>query len=55
MTDLVIRPLAAGEEHVFDLLATPALVGPAAFGRSYRRRAGTHEDRPERTLGGVPW
>jgi RimJ/RimL family protein N-acetyltransferase len=49
VTDLVIRPLTAGEEHVFDLLDVPALVGPAAFGRSYRRRAETHEYRPEWT------
>ena len=35
MPDLVIRPLSAGEEPLFDSLADPALVGPAAFGVRY--------------------
>ena len=35
MTDLVIRPLAAGEEPLFDSLADPGLVGPGASGRRY--------------------
>jgi RimJ/RimL family protein N-acetyltransferase len=35
VTDLVIRPLAAGEEPLFDSLADPGLVGPAALGRRY--------------------
>jgi RimJ/RimL family protein N-acetyltransferase len=49
VTDLVIRALSAGEEHLFDLLPVPALVGPAAFGRSYRRRAEVGEYRPQWT------
>jgi RimJ/RimL family protein N-acetyltransferase len=35
VTDLVIRPLAAGEEPLFDSLADPGLVGPGALGRRY--------------------
>jgi RimJ/RimL family protein N-acetyltransferase len=35
VTDLVIRPLAAGEEPLFDSLADPGLVGPGASGRRY--------------------
>lgn len=35
MTDLVIRPLVAGEEHLFDSLPDPGLVGRAAFGETY--------------------
>jgi RimJ/RimL family protein N-acetyltransferase len=35
MSGLVIRPLTAGEEPLFDSLADPALVGPAAFGARY--------------------
>src|ERR1700691_724453 len=35
MSGLVIRPLSAGEEPLFDSLADPALVGPAAFGARY--------------------
>ena len=35
MTDLVIRPLAAGEEPLFDSLADPGLVGPAFSGSRY--------------------
>lgn len=49
MTDLVIRPLTAGEEHLFDGLPGPALVGPGAFGRTYQERAATGEYRPEWT------
>jgi RimJ/RimL family protein N-acetyltransferase len=49
VTSLVIRPLRPGEEHLFDLLPDPALVGPAAFGRTYRRRAEAREYRPEWT------
>ncbi|NUT20933.1 MAG: GNAT family N-acetyltransferase [Hamadaea sp.] len=36
MTDLVIRPLVAGEEDLFDSLPDPGLVGRAAFGETYR-------------------
>jgi len=49
VTDLVIRPLVAGEEQLFDDLPGPALVGPAAFGRTYRRLAQAREYRPEWT------
>ncbi|HEY3610819.1 MAG TPA: GNAT family N-acetyltransferase [Pseudonocardiaceae bacterium] len=35
MTDLVIRPLAAGEQHLFDSLPDPGLVGRAASGQTY--------------------
>lgn len=35
MTDLVIRPLVAGEQHLFDSLPDPGLVGRAAAGRTY--------------------
>jgi len=49
MTDMVIRPLSAGEEQLFDQLPDPALVGPAAFGRTYRGLAETGEYRPEWT------
>ncbi|MFE9692252.1 GNAT family N-acetyltransferase [Micromonospora sp. NPDC005806] len=35
MTDLVIRPLVAGEEHLFDSLADPGLVGRALLGQTY--------------------
>jgi RimJ/RimL family protein N-acetyltransferase len=35
VTDLVIRPLAAGEEPLFESLADPGLVGPAVLGRRY--------------------
>lgn len=48
MTDLVIRPLAPGEEHIFDQLSDPGLVGTAAFGRSYRATA-AGQYRPEWT------
>ncbi|MFC7547295.1 GNAT family N-acetyltransferase [Plantactinospora sp. GCM10030261] len=45
MTDLVIRPLTAGEEHLFHALADPDLVGRAAFGERYS----VDEYRPEWT------
>jgi GNAT superfamily N-acetyltransferase len=35
VTGLVIRPLAPGEEPLFDSLADPGLVGPAALGGRY--------------------
>jgi hypothetical protein len=49
VTDLVIRPLQPGEEHLFELLSDPGLVGPAAFGGSYRRLAEAGQYRPEWT------
>jgi len=36
MTDLVIRPLATGESHLFTSLPDPGLVGRAMLGHSYR-------------------
>ncbi len=47
MTDLVIRSLAAGEEHLFDSLPDPGLVGFAAFGDTYRDMAAAGEYRPD--------
>lgn len=49
MTDLVIRPLAAGEEHLFESLPDPGLVGFAAFGDTYRAMAARGDYRPEWT------
>ncbi|HUN33277.1 MAG TPA: GNAT family N-acetyltransferase [Trebonia sp.] len=49
MTDLVIRPLAAGEEPLFDSLADPFLVGRGAFGDRYADGATRGEYRPEWT------
>ncbi|PZG54156.1 GNAT family N-acetyltransferase [Spongiactinospora gelatinilytica] len=49
MTDLVIRPLRAGEEDRFFELADPALVGVAWTGRDYRELLSRHEYRPEWT------
>jgi RimJ/RimL family protein N-acetyltransferase len=49
MTDLVIRPLTAGEELLFDSLAGPALVGREAFGDRYADGAARGEYRPEWT------
>jgi RimJ/RimL family protein N-acetyltransferase len=47
MTDLVIRPLSAGEEHVFDSLPDAGLVGYAAFGDTYSAMAANGQYRPE--------
>jgi RimJ/RimL family protein N-acetyltransferase len=49
MTDLVIRPLAAGEESLFESLNDPGLVGFAASGERYADRAARGEYRPEWT------
>lgn len=49
MTDLVIRPLAAGEEPLFGSLADGALVGPAAFGARYADIAARGNYRPANT------
>jgi RimJ/RimL family protein N-acetyltransferase len=46
MTDLVIRPLTAGEEPLFESLADPCLVGPGAFGDRYTDMAARGEYRP---------
>jgi RimJ/RimL family protein N-acetyltransferase len=49
MTDLVVRPLEAGEEHLFDTYAQPDVVGFAVFGRTYREFLAKNEYRPEWT------
>jgi RimJ/RimL family protein N-acetyltransferase len=49
MTDLIIRPLAAGEESLFESLNDPGLVGYAASGERYGDRAARGEYRPEWT------
>ncbi|MET0136341.1 MAG: GNAT family N-acetyltransferase [Kibdelosporangium sp.] len=49
MTDLVVRPLAAGEEHLFHQLADPGIVGFAAFGRTYDAFLAAGQYRPEWT------
>ena len=49
MTDLVIRPLAAGEEDLFESLPDPGLVGFAAFGDTYTGMAAAGQYRPEWT------
>ncbi|MEU4094646.1 GNAT family N-acetyltransferase [Streptomyces sp. NPDC026673] len=49
MTELVIRPLAAGEEALFESLPDPGLVGFAAFGDTYSKMAAAGEYRPEWT------
>ncbi|SCG76831.1 Acetyltransferase (GNAT) family protein [Micromonospora echinaurantiaca] len=47
MTDLVIRPLTAGEEALFDSLPHTTLVGRAAFGENYTDMAADGQYRPE--------
>jgi RimJ/RimL family protein N-acetyltransferase len=49
MTELVVRPLVAGEEELFLSLVEPALVGIQSTGRDYRELAARHEYRPEWT------
>jgi GNAT superfamily N-acetyltransferase len=49
VTELVIRPLQAGEEHLFDSYEAPVLVGFAIFGRTYEEMAAKNEYRPEWT------
>jgi RimJ/RimL family protein N-acetyltransferase len=49
MTDLVIRPLAAGEEPLFDSLADPSLVGRGFLGERYADGAARGEYRPQWT------
>jgi ribosomal protein S18 acetylase RimI-like enzyme len=49
MTDLVIRPLIAGEENLFASLPDPGLVGFAAFGDTYTDMAAAGQYRPEWT------
>ncbi len=49
MTDLVIRPLVAGEEALFESLNDPGLVGFAMAGERYADRAALGQYRPEWT------
>ena len=49
MTDLVVRPLVAGEEDLFLSLTEPALTGVQSFGRDYRELTARGEYRPEWT------
>jgi len=49
MTDLVVRPLTAGEENLFLSLHEPALVGIQSVGRDYRELTERREYRPEWT------
>jgi RimJ/RimL family protein N-acetyltransferase len=49
MTDLVIRPLGAGEEHLFESLPDAGLVGRQLLGLTYRELIDRHEYRPEWT------
>jgi len=49
MTDLVVRPLVAGEEELFLSLTEPALVGVQSIGRDYRELTGLRQYRPEWT------
>ncbi|WIX81409.1 GNAT family N-acetyltransferase [Amycolatopsis carbonis] len=49
MTDLVVRPLVAGEEHLFTDLTATRSVGSALLGRDYERMARRGEYRPEWT------
>ncbi|MEV4598791.1 GNAT family N-acetyltransferase [Amycolatopsis sp. NPDC049253] len=49
MTDLVVRPLVAGEERLFTDLAAARSVGSALLGRDYEKMARRGEYRPEWT------
>lgn len=49
MTGLVIRPLTAGEEALFESLPDPGLVGFAALGDTYADMAAAGQYRPEWT------
>jgi GNAT superfamily N-acetyltransferase len=49
VTGLEIRPLAVGEEPLFNSLPDPALVGPAAFGARYCDIAARGNYRPANT------
>jgi RimJ/RimL family protein N-acetyltransferase len=46
---LELRPLVAGEEHLFLSMTEPALVGVQSFGRDYRELVGLNQYRPEWT------
>ncbi len=47
--NLAIRPLDEDEEHLFESLPDPGLVGQAAFGNTYRELAARGEYRPHLT------
>lgn len=49
MSELVIRPLTAGEEQLFESLCDPGLAGPAAFNHTYADGAAKGHYRPEWT------
>lgn len=49
MTDVVVRPLNAGEEELFLSLTEPALLGVQSVDRDYRELAGLGQYRPEWT------
>lgn len=49
MTDLVVRSLRAGEEHLFDAYEQPDVVGFAMFGRTYSEYFANNNYRPEWT------
>ena len=49
MTELLIRPLVAGEVHRFESLSDPGLVGFAAFGDTYSDMAAKGKYRPQWT------
>ncbi|MFF3667176.1 GNAT family N-acetyltransferase [Microtetraspora malaysiensis] len=49
MTDLVVRPLHPGEEHLFLSLSAPATVGMAWAGRDYLETVKAAQYRPEWT------
>lgn len=49
MTDLVVRPLVAGEEDLFLSMTEPALVGIQTTGRDYRELAALGQYRPQWT------
>lgn len=49
MTDLVVRPLVAGEEKLFDSLPVSGLVGRGLLGQDYVTMAAKGEYRPEWT------
>jgi len=49
MTELVVRPLMAGEEELFLSITEPALVGVQSIGRDYRELVELGQYRPEWT------
>jgi GNAT superfamily N-acetyltransferase len=49
MTDLVIRPLTPGEEHLFDRFPGGPMIGPPVLGRTYLETVRKRQFRPEWT------